>query len=224
MVWWRTGNGVNCTKEGKIVTWHSLKSCLTDNPGYFMHCFARQTKKNKFVNEENNLYQDLVVSHKATMLQCLHLSQVKNVQPFWFLWFLCPCHKVATNSFLDFFLNDCRYWVILCFGPLHWYLTKFVNSKGFFLNDWGCSSYLLYIHVSVSWCFRGKEGGICVWKAFGVAEGTRMLQFNYLFWGYIGITLSVCSPFRPSMYLVNATPPNPFNGFWWNFMKVGHHM
>jgi hypothetical protein len=122
---------------------------------------------------------------------------------------------------------DCilmSYRLILCFGPLHWFLTKFVNSKGFFLNDWGCSAYLLYINVSVSWCFRGKEGGICVWKAFGVAEGTRMLQFNYFFWGYIGITLSVCSPFRPSMYLVNATPTNPFNGFWWNFMKVGHHM
>jgi hypothetical protein len=61
--------------------------------------------------------------------------------------------------------------------------------------------------------FSFEEGGIRVWKAFGVGEGTCMLQFNYLFWGYIGITLSVCSPFRPSMYLVNATPPNPFNGF-----------
>ena len=61
--------------------------------------------------------------------------------------------------------------------------------------------------------FSFEERGIRVWKAFGVGEGTCMLQFNYLFWGYIGITLSVCSPFRPSMYLVNATPPKPFNGF-----------
>jgi len=71
----------------KKVTWHSLKSWLTDNPWYFMNCFARQTNKqtNKFVNEENNLYQDLVGSHKATMVQFLHLSQVKNFQPLWFL-------------------------------------------------------------------------------------------------------------------------------------------
>ena len=79
---------------------------------YVLFCETNQKKqKNKFVNEENNLYQDLVGSHKATMVQFLHLSQVKNFQPLCFLWFLYPCLKVATNSFLDFFLNDCRYWV-----------------------------------------------------------------------------------------------------------------
>ena len=65
--------------------------------------FCETNQKNICVNEENILYQDLVGSHKATMLQFLHLSQVKNFQPLWFLWFLYPCHKVATNSFLDFF-------------------------------------------------------------------------------------------------------------------------
>lgn len=109
MVWWRTGNGVNCTKEGKMVTWHSLKN------------------KNKFVNEENNLYQDLEGSHKATMLQFLHLSQVKNFQPLWFLWFLCPCHKVATNSFLDLFLNDFRYWVDYWCVIVSWWVTVYVS-------------------------------------------------------------------------------------------------
>jgi hypothetical protein len=68
-------------------------------PRVFYVLFCETNQKNKFVNEENNLYQDLVGSHKATMLQFLHLSQVKNFQPLRFLCFLCPCHKVATRFF-----------------------------------------------------------------------------------------------------------------------------
>ena len=92
-------------------------------PRVFYVLFCETNQKNKFVNEENNLYQDLVGSHKATMLQFLHLSQVKNFHPLWFLWFLCPCHKVATTSFLDFVLNDCRYWVDYWCVIVSWWVT-----------------------------------------------------------------------------------------------------
>ena len=97
MVWWRTGNGVNYTKEGNMTFFEKL----TDRQSMVFYILFCETNKqtNKFVNEENNLYQDIVGSHKATMLQFLHLSQVKNFQPLWFLWFLCPCHKVATRLF-----------------------------------------------------------------------------------------------------------------------------
>jgi hypothetical protein len=53
---------------------------LTDRQSMVFYVLFCETNKqtNKFVNEENNLYQDLVGSHKATMLQFLHVYTYEN--------------------------------------------------------------------------------------------------------------------------------------------------